>query len=135
MVKKAFVLDAWAMLAYLQKEKGSQRVKEVLSAGREGCPVIMNSINIGEVYYILARERSALEADLFMEMIIPALDIQVMLNGMDDVLAAAKFKAGLLLSYADAFAAAAALKYGAVLLTGDPDFRQLESVLEVEWLG
>ena len=43
-------------------------------------------------------------------------------------------KAGHALSYADAFAAALARSLNAVLITGDPEFRSVESLVRVEWL-
>ena len=130
-----FVLDAFAMLAYLQKERGSERVRDLLSADQKGTPVIMNAVNIGEVYYILARERLVGEADFFIDLIVPSLNIRVELNDMQDVIAAARIKAAYPLSYADAFAAATAQKHAAVLLTGDPDFKHVEKSIDIEWLG
>ena len=134
-MKNTVVLDAFAMLAYLQKERGSDRVRELLSAGQENGRVLMNSINIGEVYYILARERSAQEAELFLDLIIPALNIRIELNNLQDVMAAARIKASHAISYADAFAAATAQKHEAVLVTGDPDFKLVEKLIDIEWLG
>jgi ribonuclease VapC len=134
-MKSTVVLDAFAMLAYLQKERGSDRVRELLAAGHENSRVIMNSINIGEVYYILARERPAPEAELFLDLIIPALNIRIELNNLQDVMAAARIKASHAISYADAFAAATAQKHGTALVTGDPDFRLVEKLIDIEWLG
>ena len=134
-MKNAVVLDAFAMLVYLQKERGSDRVRELLAAGPENSRVIMNSINIGEVCYILARERSAQEADLFLNLIIPALNIRIELNNLQDVMAAARIKASHAISYADAFAAATAQKHEAALVTGDLDFKLVERFIDIEWLG
>jgi predicted nucleic acid-binding protein len=134
-MKNIVVLDAFAMLAYLQKERGSDRVRELLAGGGENDRVIMNSINIGEVYYILARERSAQEAELFIDLIIPALNIRIELNNLQDVMAAAGIKASHAISYADAFAAATAQKHEAVLVTGDPDFKLVEKLIDIEWLS
>ena len=134
-MKNTFVLDAFAMLAYLQRERGSERVRDLLSTGQEDSSVIMNAINIGEVYYILAQERPVGEADFFIDLIVPALNIRVELNDVQDVIAAARIKAAHPLSYADAFAAATAQKHAAVLLTGDPDFKHVEKSIDIEWLG
>ena len=133
-MKNSVVLDAFAMLAYLQKERGSDRVRELLSAGPENGRITMNSINIGEVYYILARERPAQDADLFIGLIVPALNIRIELNNLQDVMAAARIKASHAISYADAFAAATAQKHEAVLVTGDPDFKLVENLIDIEWL-
>ena len=48
---------------------------------------------------------------------------------------AARIKAAFPVSYADAFAAAASQKHSAVLLTGDPDFKHIETLIDIEWLG
>ncbi|MCX5996248.1 MAG: type II toxin-antitoxin system VapC family toxin [Chloroflexi bacterium] len=133
-MKNTFVLDAFAMLAFLQKENGYERVRDLLSPGQGDRTIIINAINTGEVYYILARERSVEEADFFIDLIVPALNISVELNDMHDVIAAAKIKAVCPISYADAFATATAQKYAAALVTGDPDFKHVEKLIDIEWL-
>ena len=50
------------------------------------------------------------------------------------VLDAAHIKAHHPLSYADAFAVATARHFGATLVTLDPEFRQVEGLVEIEWL-
>jgi predicted nucleic acid-binding protein len=50
-------------------------------------------------------------------------------------MAAAHLKAGFSISYADAFAAATAQMHHAILLTGDPEFKALGELLQVEWLA
>ena len=134
-MKNTTVLDAFAMLAYLQKERGCARVRDLLSTPPENSRLIMNVINVGEVYYILARERSAEEADFFLDLIIPSLNIKVELNNLQDAIASARIKAAFPISYADAFATATARKYEAVLVTGDPDFKLVEKLIDIEWLG
>jgi ribonuclease VapC len=49
-------------------------------------------------------------------------------------MAAARIKASHAISYADAFAAATAQKHEAVLVTGDPDFKLVENLIDIEWL-
>ena len=49
-------------------------------------------------------------------------------------LAAAHLKAQHPISYADAFVVALAQQMQATLLTGDPEFSQVESLVAVEWL-
>jgi predicted nucleic acid-binding protein len=50
------------------------------------------------------------------------------------VLDAAHIKANHALSYADAFAVAAAIRESATILTGDPEFETVESLVKIEWL-
>ena len=47
---------------------------------------------------------------------------------------AAHIKAGHAISYADAFAVALAQDRGATILTGDPEFKEVEHLIPIEWL-
>jgi hypothetical protein len=54
--KRRSVLDSFALLAFLNKEGGFEKVRSLLRVAvstRE--PLFMNEINIGEVYYLTAR--------------------------------------------------------------------------------
>jgi len=134
-VRKARLLDSFALLAYLKKEKTYQEVKNILASHQEGEEdLLMNEINVGEVYYILARERSLEAAEYFLHDILQALAIKITPNSLFDVIDAAKIKAQFAIAYADAFAVATAIKYNATLVTGDPDFKEVEHLIEIEWL-
>jgi ribonuclease VapC len=54
--------------------------------------------------------------------------------GKARALAAAEIKAQYPLSYADAFAVAAAMEFSAAIVTGDPEFKAVESYASVLWL-
>jgi len=131
-VKQKRVLDSYALLAYLMEEKGSDRVKELLSADAE--PVLMNAVNVGEVFYIVSRERGNRAAEQFLNVILPSLPIAVIASPLDGVIAAARLKAAHALAFADCFAAATAIDAEAILVTGDSEFRKLEPTLQIEWL-
>ena len=134
-MRKARVLDSFALLAYLKKEGCYQKVKDILiSHQRDEGDLLINEINIGEVYYILARERSLDAAEYFVHDILQALTVNVVSNSLSDVIEAAKIKAQFPIAYADAFAAVTAAKYDAILVTGDPDFKKVEHLIEIEWL-
>ena len=47
---------------------------------------------------------------------------------------AAKLKARFPIAYADTFAVATALKEGASIVTGDPDFKHVEPLVKIDWL-
>ena len=53
------VLDAYALMAYLEGEKGADAVTALFVAAHEneGARIVMSSVNWGEVYYIVLRER------------------------------------------------------------------------------
>ena len=130
-----YVMDSFALLAYLQGEAGMQRVKAVLHAAEVGqCQVYLSWINLGEVLYITERGQGVWRARETLAQV-QALPIQMLEATSQAVLQAAHIKANHPLAYADAFAVAAALQEGAVILTGDPEFRAVEALVRVEWLG
>ena len=132
-MKKKSVLDAYALIAYLKRESAHAKVLELLVS--DDTDLVINAINAGEAFYILAREQGAPEADYFLNTVLPNLPITVVGNSFEDVIAAARIKAAHTLSFADCFAAATAIREHAPLVTGDPEFKKLGKVLEIDWIG
>jgi predicted nucleic acid-binding protein len=97
--------------------------------------VLINAMNLGEVFYILARSRGMRTAEFFLTNILPSLPITILENPLDDVIEAARLKALYPLSFADCFAASTAIRERAALVTGDPEFRQLEKAIDIDWIG
>jgi ribonuclease VapC len=128
------LLDSYAILAFLNDEEGAQRVAGFLDDAVEtGAALLVNEINVGEVYYIVAKHRSedaAEEVLLHLERI----PLELVSNTFDDVLEAARLKARFPLSYADAFALATAIRFDARLVTGDPEFETAEDLVDVDWI-
>ena len=131
-MKPRKVLDSFALLAYLQGEGGSSTVKEALASSDAG--LAMNEINVGEVYYILARGRGRDQADFFLNAVLPNLPLRVCKIDFHDVIEAARIKAGHAISYADCFAVATARRENAALLTGDPELETVASLIKIEWI-
>ena len=132
-MKTKRVLDAFALLAFLEKESGHEKVRELLDS--DACDLLMNAINAGEVFYIISRERGAKQGDYFLNVVLPSLPIAVVDNSFDDVIEAAKLKARHPVAFADCFAAATAIREKAALVTGDPEFAELGDILEIDWLS
>jgi len=132
-VKKKSVLDAYALLAYLKKEGGHARVLKLMESGDSD--LFINSINVGEVFYIIARARGIQAADYFLTVILPSLPVTMLENSLEDVIDAARLKAVHALSYADCFAAATAIREQAPLVTGDPEFKKLGQAVALDWIG
>jgi len=122
------------MLAFLNKEKGFEKVRELMRAAQLSSePLLMNEINIGEVYYMTAKARSPELAEEFLRRL-ETLPIQPISNSFTDVLQAAKIKARFPISSADAFAVATASRMHATVVTGDPEFRQVEHLVTIDWV-
>lgn len=133
-MKKPGVLDSFALMAFLGRERGFESVRTLLrEAEASGEPLLINEINVGEVYYLTARERSLGQADAFLTLL-ETLPIRPVSNTFPEVLEAARLKAQFPISYADAFAVATALRAGANLITGDPEFRVLRQLVEIHWI-
>lgn len=134
-MSKVYILDSFAVLALLGRESGSGRVAELLHQAREDqVRVMMSWVNVGEVAYIVERrwgKEQVYQAIGRLE----ATAIELMGVERDLALRAAEIKAGHTLAYADAFAAALATRERGVLVTGDPEFKQLEEVVQIDWLA
>jgi ribonuclease VapC len=92
-------------------------------------------INLGEILYLVEREQGLTAAQRALAAL-DQLPVQVQQADRGAVLSAARVRARYPISYADAFAVAVAQEQQAVLLTGDPEFKRLETdgALKVEWL-
>ena len=131
---KALVLDSWSILAYLEDEPAGQQVADLIADAHEtGTPLMMTVVNVGEIWYITARETSEDEAD---RTILELAQLGIQFSDASWKLAreAARFKSKGKMSFADCFAAALAKENKADLVTGDPEFKQVESELKIHWL-
>ena len=132
--KPVYLLDSFALLAYLNDEPGKTRVQELLSLAEERkCHILMCLVNLGEVLYIADRERGLPQAQSVLALV-ESLPVELLDASRDLVLDAAHIKAHHALSYADAFAVAVAMRERAIVLTGDPEFETVEDLIKVEWL-
>jgi len=128
------LLDSYALYAFLNKERGLEKVKDLLATARRAQePLLMNEINIGEVYYLISRRQSQERAEHFLKHL-QSLPIEAVPNSLADVLEAARIKARFPLSYADAFVVATALRTNAVVVTGDPEFEAVADLVPIDWL-
>jgi predicted nucleic acid-binding protein len=133
--RNVYVLDSYALLAYLGSEAGEERVKGVLyEASKRSERTLMSLINLGEVAYITERERGLAKAQEVLA-VIEQLPIEVLPVDRQSVFDAAHIKAGYPVAYADAFAIVAAQAHDGVILTGDPEFECVEGMVQIEWIG
>ncbi|GAB4460626.1 MAG: hypothetical protein Kow0070_17050 [Anaerolineales bacterium] len=131
---KAYVLDSWSVIAYLEDEPSGEQVEDLIAtAHEEQIPIYMSVVNVGEIWYVFAREISAEEADVSVKTL---RDLRIQFEDADWELTqeAARFKSQHKMSYADAFAAALAKIKKADLVTGDNEFKPLEGEIKVAWV-
>lgn len=121
----AIVLDSFALLAYFRNEQGTEKVEQLLNeAASDKKELFLTNINAGEVYYIAYRKDGPEKAELVWKAI-QEFPIKLIEADMALTYKAANLKARYRLSYADAFAAALTIVKKATLITGDPEFDDL----------
>ena len=129
-----YLLDSYAVLRFIQKEPGHEPVKAILDEAQSGSACAMlNVINMGEIIYTVQR-RFGRQFKLDVVMNISRLGIVILPAPNDLVYRAAELKARFPMSYADTFAVASAIEHDATLVTGDPEFRQVESLVRILWI-
>lgn len=131
---KAIVLDSWAVIAYLEDEPAAEKVADIIGdAHDDGIPLFMTVVNAGEVWYIVARETSAADAEASIKQL-RDLGIEFVEADWDLAKDAAHLKSRNKMSFADCFAAALAKQKTAYLTTGDPEFKRIENEVAITWL-
>ena len=131
---KAYVLDAWAVIAYLEDEPSAPQIADLIaSAHEEEIPVYMTVVNVGEVWYTIAREISEEEANASIKAL---RDLRIQFEALDWPLTqeAARFKSQHKMSYADCYAAALAKTKKGDLVTGDKEFNALGNEIKIQWV-
>ena len=131
---KAYVLDTWAVIAYLEDEPSGEQIEDLIAtAHEEQIPIYMSVVNMGEVWYTMAREISEEEADSSVKSL---RDLRIQFEDADWTITheAARFKSQHKMSYADAFAAALAKIKKADLITGDNEFKPLDGEIKISWV-
>lgn len=128
------LFDSFALLRFFQKEPGGDQVRELLRMTlKEDVPRLINAINLGELVYITQR-RFGVQKKLEMLTHIHRMGFTILPCPDDLIFRAAELKARFPISYADAFALASAMEHSADLVTGDPEFRQVEHLVKIIWV-
>lgn len=102
-MKKVYVLDACALIAFLSDEEGAQLVEALLfEASIQKVDILINKVNLLEIYYGIYREDGVQEANSAMERILN-LPLTIIGTLTEDVFyEAGKLKAENKISLADA---------------------------------
>jgi len=134
-----YILDACAMLAFLNEEfgKGYETIKGLLeSAVKEEVSLYMSFINLVEVYYRYIQLKGVEIADTVMGRV-KGLPITFIRDISDEVyFNTARYKARYSMSLADAFLCSTANSLSAVIVTKDKEIKSAENKehLSVLWI-
>ena len=128
------VLDASALMVYLEKESGYEKVKDLfIKAAETDKKLLMASVNLGEVYYILIREHGLENAEEVFRLI-ETFPIEFVPVDVDLTKQAALYKATKKIPFVDSFAAALAKLRKGELVTSDKDFKAVEGEIKIVWV-
>jgi predicted nucleic acid-binding protein len=129
------ILDAWGVVAFLEgEEPHAEKFENILiDATEHDLDLVISVINLGEVWYSIARTYSEKEADRAVEQV-RSIGIREVSADWEVVQVAARFKARGRIAYADCFSLALGKIHKAYVVTGDPEFRQFAEEVEIEWI-
>ncbi len=133
-MKSGYLFDSHALLAFFQNETGANIVYNILQKSRkEHIDRLVCVINLGEIIYITKRmfgDQKKIEIlGRIHQLGFKVLPVPEVL-----VYQAAEIKAEYPISYADCFVIACAQEHNATIVTGDPEFKNVEHLVSIEWI-
>jgi ribonuclease VapC len=127
------ILDSDALMAFFEDEPGADLVRDlILKAEEKKVNLLISVVNLGEVWYSIARTNSPEIADQYIAEI-DGMAIEVVDADWQLTHQAAMFKVHGNISYGDCFAGALAKNRRAELVTGDKEFKSLEGEIKIAW--
>lgn len=132
--KGPLLFDSHALLKFFQKEPGHEKVARLLAhARRTRAATLLSAMNLGEIIYATKRtfgDQKKIEILAHIERL--GFTILPVPNSL--IYQAAEFKAEYSISFADCFALASALERRAAIVTGDPEFKKVERLVDIVWI-
>jgi ribonuclease VapC len=129
-----YLFDSHALLAFFQEEKGTEVVAKILRrALKQRLDRLICVINLGEIIYMTKR-RFGDNKKVEILGRVHQLGFKILPVPEDLVYKAAELKADYPISYADCFALACALEQSAILVTGDPEFKKVAHLINIQWI-
>ena len=129
-----YLFDSHALLAFFQKEEGSEIVAKILrKSAKQLLDKFISVINLGEIVYMTQR-RFGNNKKVEILGRVHQLGFNILPAPDSLVYKAAELKAEYPISYADCFALSCALEHSATLVTGDPEFKRVEHLVHIAWI-
>ena len=133
-MRRAYVLDANAVLDFLESNPGSERVERLFQDSRDQKATLLISVaNWGEVFYHVWQGHGEEEARRSLANL-SRIPIERVPVDEQQALQAGEIKALHNIPYVDSLAAALALLRQAALVTSDHDFVKLGRRVPVVWI-
>jgi ribonuclease VapC len=132
--KESYIFDSFSLLKLLQQETGYEKVVSILEYIKSHkLTKYLQALNLGEIIYKTKREFDD-QRKLEVLACIERLEFTILPTPNELVYQAAEYKAEYAISYADCFLLSSALEYDATIVTGDPDFKKVESLVKILWV-
>lgn len=133
-MNKTYVLDASAILDFVENGPGADRVAFLLKdASEQNSTLLVSVVNWGEVFYCLWQKKGE---DTARKTTASLLRLPIILVAVDETLAiqAGEIKVRHKIPYVDCLAASLAMSRHAALVSSDRDFEKLGRAVHVLWL-
>ena len=133
-MKSGYLFDSHALLAFFQNETGANIVYEILRKSRkEHIDRLVCVINLGEIIYI-TKKMFGDQKKIEILGRIHQLGFKVLPVSDTLVYQAAEIKAEYPISYADCFVIVCAQEHNATIVTGDPEFKNVDHLVKIDWI-
>ena len=133
-MKSGYLFDSYALLAFFQNESGAKIVYNILEKSRrQSIDRLICVINLGEIIY-MTKKLFGDKKKLEILGRIHQLSFKVLPVPDSLIYQAAEIKAEYPISYADCFVIACAQEHNATIVTGDPEFKNVEHLVNIEWI-
>lgn len=131
---KRFVLDANALLDFLENGPAAEKVGRLLQDASQQQPLLVSVANWGEVFYLSWRRVGEERARQALAQL-SRFPISIVSVDLPQALKAGEIKALHHIPYVDCLAAALAMLNQSTLVTADRDFEKLGRNFPVLWLA
>jgi predicted nucleic acid-binding protein len=122
------LVDSWAWIEYFQGTVAGKKVREVIENPEQ--KIIVSTINIAEVYNAFLRDYDESSAETARKTI---RQRSYVIDVTEEIaIASAKIKHELKWGLGDSIIYATARREGALILTGDPHFKEIKEVIYLE---
>jgi predicted nucleic acid-binding protein len=134
-MSRQYVLDASAVLDFLENGPGAERVEQLFKDARDsGAPLLMSVLNWGEVLYHSWQQRGEESARVSLAGL-SRLSIELIPVDLTQSVKAGELKAIHKIPYVDCVAAALASSRQATLVSSDRDFEKLGRRFPILWIA
>jgi ribonuclease VapC len=128
------IYDSFAILKLFQKERHYEKVARLLDQDLKGdLQPLLQIVNFGEIIYRTKKDFGE-EAKVRVIQNVMRLGFKIVSASDTIVYSAAELKGSFAISYADAFLLATAISEKATIVTGDPEFKKVETLSRIEWV-